>query len=279
MTSPLGSRTGRGDLAPPAGWTHACEARTVCRDTGSGIRPNARGNHDGVVLPEPRDHREGRVVAAVFTLLREACRWPTFEVLDRFLDGQGEPDAEGLLAGMPLGLVHGAGPNSRPIRDDQEIGLTVAGLASVDAASEDVGLFLDLVRLAADLESAGLSGAPVPILTAEIAEQRLQLPAAGRADLLARAGAVLATESWAGPAMMLGPGTGRGRSRSTGGSGRSEDSARLWTTGASPILSRGRLVVSRRSRRLFPPARWATTGPGLGCCTPTLPPWWSPAWR
>ncbi len=46
------------------------------------------------------------------------------------------------------------------IRDDQEIGLAIAGSASVDAASEDVALFLELVRLAADLESEQLQGEP-----------------------------------------------------------------------------------------------------------------------
>lgn len=136
------------------------------------------------------------MLAAVFTLLQGAGRWPTFDVLDRYLDGQGVPDGEDLLVGMPQGLLYGVGPHSRPIRDEQEIGLTAAGVAAVDATGEDVALFLALVALAVELESDRPPGGPAPTLDAASAERRLRLPAAGRAELLARAGSVLATEPW-----------------------------------------------------------------------------------
>lgn len=182
------------------------ELDTPARTSGAYLGPERRRVHrlvrsatfgqTLVVLPVPRTERERHVLEAVFDLLRLEGRWPIFDVLDRHLDGRNVPDAEDLLLGMPDGLVRGVSTTSRPIRDDQEIGLTLAGLAAVPGADEDVTLFLALVKLAAELEAERLPSEPAATLDASIAGDRLPLPAAGQAQLLARAEPVLAAEWW-----------------------------------------------------------------------------------
>lgn len=152
--------------------------------------------HGCVTLPVPSSPREADAVNAVFALFRATGRWPLVADLDRYLDARGEPDAEGVLLGMQPGLLYGVGPNSRPIRDDQRVGLTVAGLAACEGSAEDVAIFLQLVRLAATIEADREPGPPEPTITPEIASRHLQLPAAGRSVLLDRAGEVLGVEQW-----------------------------------------------------------------------------------
>jgi uncharacterized protein (TIGR02391 family) len=155
------------------------------------------GQDEPVMFPTPGGARESRAIEAVFSLFQSAGIWPSFEDLDRFLDSRGEPDAEEVLLNMPAGLLYGVGPQSRPIRNDQSVGLTVAGLAACESADEDLSIFLQLLGLAATLEAERQPGEPEPTLTADDAARSLRHPApAGPSDLLARAGHVLAVEQW-----------------------------------------------------------------------------------
>ena len=166
------------------------------------------GQHGCVTLPVPSGPREADALNAVFALFRANGRWPFFADLDRHLDARGEPDGEAVLLGMPPGLLYGVGPHARPLRDDQLVGLTLAGLASCEGSAEDVDIFLQLVRLAAAIEADREPGAPEPSLTPEMASRRLRLPAAGRSALVDRAGEVLGVEPWGW--------TGWGRDAETG---------------------------------------------------------------
>lgn len=154
------------------------------------------GQHGCVTLPVPSSPREADAINAVFALFRADGRWPFFADLDRYLDARGEPDGEDVLLGMPPGLLHGVGPHARPLRDDQLVGLTLAGLASCEGSAEDIDIFLQLVRLAAAIEADREPGAPEPTLTPEIASSHLRLPVAGRSILLDRADEVLGVEQW-----------------------------------------------------------------------------------
>lgn len=152
--------------------------------------------HGPMTLPVPSSPREAGVLNAVFTLFRTTRRWPVFADLDRYLDSRGEPSGEGVLLEMRPGLLYGVGPNSRPLRNDQPVGLTLAGLAACEGSAEDVATFLQVVALAATMESDREPGSPEPTITPEIASRHIRLPAAGRSDLLDRAGEVLAAEPW-----------------------------------------------------------------------------------
>jgi hypothetical protein len=147
-----------------------------------------------MAMPVPPDERSSRVIRAVFDLFFAYGHWPRFADLDRYMDQRGEPDTEAVLVGMPSGLAYGVG--MRPIRNDQQVGLTVAGLAACPNAAEDLDIFLRVVRFAADLERTQLAGEPDPELTSVAVARKVQLPAAGRADLVKRVGAMLETEQW-----------------------------------------------------------------------------------
>lgn len=152
------------------------------------------GHHEHVVMPHAPDARASRVLHAIYRLLVARSTWPSFTELDRYLDMREEPNAESVLVGLPTGLVYGVG--RAPLRDDQEIALTVAGLSACPDAREDLDIFLRIVRFAVDMEQEQLPGAPKPELTSDIVAERVTLPAAGRADLVARAGAILRVEPW-----------------------------------------------------------------------------------
>lgn len=149
-----------------------------------------------MTLPVPSNPRETVALNAVFALFRASGRWPLFADLDRYLDARGEPSGEEVLLEMRPGLLYGVGPYSRPIRNDQPVGLTLAGLAACEGSAEDVTIFLQLVGLAATMESGREPGSPEPTITPDIASRHLRLPAAGRSDLLDRAGEVLGAEQW-----------------------------------------------------------------------------------
>lgn len=158
-----------------------------------------------VPLPTPPDRRAAKVIEAIYALLVAESRWPRFGDLDRYLDLDGEADAEEVLLGMPSGLLYCVGPGSRPIRDDQEVALTVAAMASLEGASEDVEVFLRLVRQAATLEARRQVGQPEPRLSVYDVQPAGVLPVAGRRELLARVGELLRMEHWGRTSASEGP--------------------------------------------------------------------------
>lgn len=147
-----------------------------------------------MALPVPPDARAAKVIEAIYRLFFARGAWPTFTELDRYLDMRGEPDAETVLVGLPAGIAYGVGMS--PLRDDQEVALTVAGLAACGEATEDLDIFLRIIRHAAELEQEQMPGEPKPELTSAIIAEHVSLPAEGGADLVRRLGAVLRVEPW-----------------------------------------------------------------------------------
>jgi len=79
-------------------------------------------------MPRPPDARALRVIETIYRLFAARGSWPLFTELDRYLDMHGQPDAEAALIALPPGLTYGVG--TPPLRDDQEIALTIAGLSA-----------------------------------------------------------------------------------------------------------------------------------------------------
>lgn len=97
---------------------------------------------------------------------------------------------------MPVGLVVGVGRTSRPIRDDQEVALSIAALVLLDEAKEDVGMFLRLLRQAAALEASLPVGASQPQLAIFDVHPSGVVPLVGRRGALERVGCLLRVEHW-----------------------------------------------------------------------------------
>ncbi len=150
-------------------------------------------------VPAPRNQQERALLAAVWDEFELQGSWPTFGKVDRRLDRQPVPlDAEALLRSAPAELLQPGGL-LHPPQDDQELRLTIAGVAACGAGESGlyVRLFLDTVRLACEAEQElPLAAGDKPLLTSEDANRRLPLPAAGRAEVLWRLGQVLLVEQW-----------------------------------------------------------------------------------
>ncbi len=131
-----------------------------------------------VSLPVAPDSRSQRLLEAIHDLATNTFRWPTFEDLDRHLHLQGEDDAEELLLALPEGLVFGVSPRDTIVRDDAEIALTIAGMASCPDARGEVEMFLAAVRVAAEKVSRLQPGEPPATISSETiaAEMRLSTP-------------------------------------------------------------------------------------------------------
>jgi hypothetical protein len=120
----------------------------------------------------------------------ESLRWPFFTELDRRLYSGDDIDVLDAIRATPPGFLYGVGPNSPlPPGDDQEIGLTVAGVAACPGTDEILSVFVEFIRIAAATERAWQpppgDPAMLPTLTdADFAARARALPAAGRADLL-----------------------------------------------------------------------------------------------
>lgn len=132
-----------------------------------------------------------QIIDAFRQLLHAHGRWPTWESADRYLDQTlGLDDPWAAVSRLDRSLLWGFGdvePN-----DDHRVGLSIRGLSQCPAAREDVELFIDGVRLGADLQQE--SDTPVS-LTATLFEEQLAIPAAGRSDLLMRQPALWHTTS------------------------------------------------------------------------------------
>ncbi|MEX1134971.1 MAG: TIGR02391 family protein [Acidimicrobiia bacterium] len=147
-------------------------------------------------LPTPPDERHQAAIEGVYTLFQANSRWPTFAELDRHMDQRGEPNVEEILVSMPEGLLLGVSPASAQVRDEQEVGLSVAALACCLSAEEDLDVFLRIIRFAVTMEQdANANQQHFELLAGDVREA-IRLPAAGRNNLLERAGALLRIEHW-----------------------------------------------------------------------------------
>jgi uncharacterized protein (TIGR02391 family) len=189
------------------------------------------------------------VLRAVHSLFFAAGEWPTFVDVDHYLVPRGEVDAEDVVAAMPAGLLYGVTPG-QPVRDEQQIGLTVAGMAACAGAAEDLEVYLAVVRHAAELDLARLPGSDSAELLSSSLAASVEMPAAGRSELIGRLGALLVAESW--------------------GSG-----------GSSEIDGGWRHTIGRRARRLRTVSTieeyWELTHPEQAPSSP--PPMTSPSLR
>jgi hypothetical protein len=166
---------------------------------------NAAGRMKRMPLPKPPDQRAATVIQAIYQLLVARQKWPRFAELDRYLyTRHEEPCCDEILFGLPEHLVYGIGSGSGHIGDDHELSLSLCGLKSCEGASEDVDLFLRLVAHAVELEAQQEPDQPVRMSRADV-ERTVRLPAAGRADLLARAGEILRAERWGWTTAGAGP--------------------------------------------------------------------------
>lgn len=88
---------------------------------------------------DPRlDDQGSLVVETVYGLFRERSTWPTFAALDRRLDREHSVDAQAALDALPRALFRSSLGGAR-LREDEEVVLTLAGIA----ASHDAGPDLD----------------------------------------------------------------------------------------------------------------------------------------
>jgi hypothetical protein len=118
-----------------------------------------------------------------------SLRWPVFTELDRRLYSGHDIDVLDAIRATPPGFLYGVGPNSPlPPGDDQEIGLTVAGVAACPDTDEILSVFVEFIQIAAATEKAWQpppgDPAMLPTLTdADFAARAHTLPAAGRGQL------------------------------------------------------------------------------------------------
>lgn len=148
-------------------------------------------------MPTAPDSRSQRVLDTIYALFFHGLRWPLFVDLDRYLDRRDEPNADEVLVSLPPGLVRGVAPDQRhPVREDTEVGLTIAGMACCSQAQEDLQIFVSAIRHAVDLERVLEPGDPPAKLTSAAIAQAVPLPAAGRSDSIARLGVVLGVDAW-----------------------------------------------------------------------------------
>jgi nucleoside phosphorylase len=154
-----------------------------------------------VTMPEPVDDAQKLALAAIWDLLVRDGRWPSFHELDQRLNRDHDLDAQRLLPQLPPGLLSGVGHGSNVwIGADTRVGLTVAGVAATGRAQRELGLFLDVVRHAVELEREFDPQADQPhlrpVLTSAAVAELLSLTSAQDQGVLNRLGAILSTEQW-----------------------------------------------------------------------------------
>jgi nucleoside phosphorylase len=154
-----------------------------------------------VTMPEPVDDAQRLALTAIWDSLVRDGRWPTFHELDQRLNREHDLDAAQLLPRVPPGLLYGVGHGSNVfIGTETRVGLTVAGAAATGRAQRELGLFLDVVRHAVELERD--FDPPTdnphlrPVLTSTDAAELLGLISAQDQEVLNRLGALLVAEQW-----------------------------------------------------------------------------------
>ncbi|HEY0167543.1 MAG TPA: hypothetical protein VGB75_10925 [Jatrophihabitans sp.] len=166
-----------------------------------------------MVMPETIDNGQRALLQAVWQLMLQHDRWPTFAEVDRHLYRSLDLDAHVTMQGLPRELLYPV-TNEWPLQPGEALRLTVAGASTCVGSAELLKLFVDVIRLAADLEH-GWMGPPVeqgtePTLSSGDLKDHLTLPAAGRESLLSQLGNLLSVEPWGWTSGGL-DGTGRWR--------------------------------------------------------------------
>jgi nucleoside phosphorylase len=152
-------------------------------------------------MPAPADAAQETALDAIWGLLVDHDRWPTFRELDQCLYRTRDLDAAHLLPELPDGLLYGIG-SGRVVSPagTTTIGLTAAGAAATGRAERELDLFLTVVRHAVAVERDFVPPADQPDSQAELAAadvaELLKLTLPEDAALLRRLSAVLYTERW-----------------------------------------------------------------------------------
>jgi hypothetical protein len=151
-----------------------------------------------VAMPIPTDDDQQGLLQVIWDLFVSHSKWPTFTQVDRKLDSDFDLDIQVVGQRLPAELLSPRVDGW--LAPDQELRLTIAGASACSGSQEDVKYFIEVVRLAAELERSW-PGRPSeetdePILKPGDVVQRVQFPAAGRDALLTRLGLLLAVEPW-----------------------------------------------------------------------------------
>lgn len=145
-------------------------------------------------MPAPASAEQKQLLQVVWDLLYRHNDWPTFAAMDTLADQRHGLDAINVAQAMPEGLLQP--PDMRYVQQEQEVRLTMAGAAACDGSSEELAAFLAAVQLATDLEREPRDGSTEPVLSSAALRRNGRLPAAGRDDIVRRAGCLLRVEPW-----------------------------------------------------------------------------------
>ncbi len=151
-----------------------------------------------MTLPKPQSEEQQQLLQVVWEMFVSTGNWPRFDAVDRYLYNARQLDATRLCAELPAELMY---PMNEPLlRADQELQLTIAGIASCEGSQQDVDRFLQVVRVAAELEPAWAAGegdvTAGPTLALYGIRDRLSPAPPDDGVSLPRLGAILAVERW-----------------------------------------------------------------------------------
>lgn len=160
-------------------------------DGAAGVEPAPGG------VPAPASAEQQSLLQLIWDAFVADGRWPTFGEIDRRAYQTDELDVVEVAAEMPKGLM--APAQLRFVQPDQEIALTIAGAAACEGSDELVGLFLEAVRAAAQIESEAPDGELEPLMTAtsfDDALLRSRLIRVDRNETMRCLGLLLGVEHW-----------------------------------------------------------------------------------
>src|SRR6266568_3951970 len=167
-----------------------------------------------MTMPDPPPGHARQLLQATWDVACHTLRWPTFAELDRVLDSAHDIQAVDVLRGMPAGFIYGTSPSSPvPPMDNQEIGLTVAGVAACQDTSEILSIFVEFIQIATRIEKGWQPPSDQPdaqpgLSDTDFAQRSSTLPAAGRDDLLQLLFLVLKVERAGWARLSANPSTG-----------------------------------------------------------------------
>jgi len=125
-------------------------------------------------LPPRLTSQQQALLAIVFQGLRLFNRWPPFHWVDRNLDKEQGLDSLEVASTLPRGITN---LGSLPLSRDEEVSLTLAGLAYLPQANEDLGNVLRTLWLAVEKDGSFEPSASetTPKLTSDELQDQLRL--------------------------------------------------------------------------------------------------------
>lgn len=148
-------------------------------------------------VPKPVTAEQQLMLQLIWDFFSAAGRWPTFGEIDRRAYQSDELNIVSVAESMPAGLL--APQQIRYLNPEQELAITVAAASCCRGSEEVLELFLQAVRLAAQVEAEAPVGNAEPTLTVEtFVEFREEsgLPAIEGEQTLHCLGLLLGVEHW-----------------------------------------------------------------------------------